>query len=489
MAAQARAKELAEAGTAPSVHTLASYERRWRQWQAFADHHRVAALPADPVHVAAFVVARYRAGVSASGVAANLAAVAWYHTALDPPVPEVTAEAKTVLRRLRGDGADRPLSPAPVLSVGAVAAMVTAPVRQVRRRSARLLRHLSGVEPRQLLALTVDQVRFADDGDLVELTLPAVPPSRSRPALEPRVVQLAAGATILDCPVEAARSLAAGAVDGRLFTTRLLYTANLDTFDPYDPPEGTALRLAARNRALVCVGYAGALRAEELSTARVENLEPLRSGYRLRLPSTKTSRDGASEVVVLEPAPGPLDPVRVLDRWLAVRGDADGPLFGTVHHALGQDHGMTPDEIRGVLQDLAVQVGLPATVSAHSLRRSWATHTYLRDPDSVGAISIHLRHRRIANTTRYIEDLTTHLLDREDLLSPHTVAAGPGGQSAPSRDLGFESDTATTCWACPPRWTTQSCAGCCADTAGYTAPTSAARTRSASKRSPGSRPR
>lgn len=93
MAAQARAKELAEAGTAPSVHTLASYERRWRQWQAFADHHRGAALPADPVHVAAFVVARCT-GVSASGVAAKLAAVAWFHTALAPPVPEVTAEAK-----------------------------------------------------------------------------------------------------------------------------------------------------------------------------------------------------------------------------------------------------------------------------------------------------------------------------------------------------------------------------------------------------------
>jgi Phage integrase, N-terminal SAM-like domain len=60
--ARLRADELARAGAAPSAHTVASYERRWRQWQAFADHHGVAALPADPMHVAAFVVARYRAG-------------------------------------------------------------------------------------------------------------------------------------------------------------------------------------------------------------------------------------------------------------------------------------------------------------------------------------------------------------------------------------------------------------------------------------------
>lgn len=437
-AVERRVGELAELGAAPSAHTLASYQRRWRQWQMFADHHGVGALPADPVHVAAFVVARHRAGVSGSGIAAILSAVGWFHAELDPPVPDVTAVAKTVLRRLRGDGVDRPLSPAPVLSVGALTAMTTAPVRQGRRRSARLLRQLSGLEPRQLAGVTVDDVRVDDDGGVVELALPAVPASRSRPALAARTLRLPAGVTILDCPVEAVRSLAADAVDARLLTTGLLHTAHLDGFDPHDPVEGAPLRLAARNRALVCVGYSGALRAEELSRARVEHLEPLGAGYRLRLPVTKTSRDGAAEAVVLEPAPGALDPVRALDRWLAVRGDADGPLFGNVHHARDGDRGVTPDEVRGVLQDLAAQVGLPRTVSAHSLRRSWATHAYLRDPESIGAISIHLRHRRIANTVRYIEDLTCHLLDREQLLSPELVTAGPGGQSGPARDLGFD---------------------------------------------------
>ncbi len=436
--ARLRAAELARVGAAPSGHTVASYERRWRQWQAFADFHQVSALPAEPMHVAAFVVARYRVGVSASGLSANLSAIGWFHARLDPPVVDVTAVARTVLRRLRGDGADKPLSPAPVLSVGALEAMATAPARLARKRSARLLRHLSKVEPRQLVGLTVDGVRVADDDGFVELTLPAVPASRTRPALEARSVRLPAGGTILDCPVEAARALVADAADGRVFTTGLLYMAHVDAYDPYDPAETTALRLTARNRALLCVGYAGALRAEELSAARVENLEPLGCGYRLRLPSTKTSRDGASQAVVLEPVPGPLDPIYAVDRWLAVRGDADGPLFGTVHHSLDTNHGMTPDELRGVLQDLAVQVGLPPTISAHSLRRSWATHTYLRDPDSLGAISLHLRHARVTHTTRYIEDLTTHLLNREQILSHAAVIAGPGGQAASARDLGFD---------------------------------------------------
>ena len=50
--------------------------------------------------------------------------------------------------------------------------------------------------------------------------------------------------------MEAVRALIADAVDGQLFTTGRLYMAHVDAYDPYDPAETTALRLAARNRAL-----------------------------------------------------------------------------------------------------------------------------------------------------------------------------------------------------------------------------------------------
>ena len=428
---------LADAGEALSAHTLASYERRWRQWQAFADYHSIGALPADPVHVAAFALARFRAGVSASGVAANLSAIGWYHTQVDPPIEDVASLGRQVLRRLRGDGSDKPLSPAPVLSVGALVAMVTAPVHGVRARSAKLIRQLSSAPPRQLVALDVEDVTFATDGFWVELELSALPARGRSGALGATTVRLAAGATLLDCPVEAMRSLIAEAGDGGLFIERLVHQAGVEAWDPFAGSEGTPLRLAARNRALVCVGYAGALRAEELSQARVEHLEPLRSGYRLRLPLTKTSRDGASQAVVLDAAGGALDPVRAIDGWLAIRGDADGPLFANVHHGSNLDRGMTTDEIRAVVRGLAGSVGLEAAVSAHSLRRSWATHTYLRDRDAPGVISLHLRHSNIDVTVRYIEDLALHLVDAEEILSAEAVVAGPGGQRS-TRGLGFD---------------------------------------------------
>lgn len=433
-----QARHLADVGNALSPHTLASYQRRWRQWQSFADYHSICALPADSVHVAAFAVARYRAGVSAGGIAANLSAIGWYHAQLDPRVDDVTDVAKQVLRRLRGDGSDKPLSPAPVLSVGALVAMTTAPVRGIRKRSVKVIRQATGAPPRQLVALGPEGVDFAPDGSWVDLSLPGLPARGRSGRLDPVVVRLDAGATLLDCPVEAMRSLVADAGGGPLFNERLVFSTRLDEWDPFDPAEGTLLRVTARNRALIAVGYAGALRVEELSQARVEHLEAMRGAYRLRLPSTKTSRNGASQAVVLAASDDDLDPVRAVDRWLAVRGDSDGPLFANVHHHTDLDRGMTTKEIRGVICDLAVQLGLPATVSGHSLRRSWATHEYLRDRDGLGAISLHLRHAGIDTTVRYIERLDLHLVEPTDMLSPAVVAAGPGGQTAPAKDVGFD---------------------------------------------------
>lgn len=436
-----RAADLAAAGNAKSSHTVASYERRWRQWQAFADHHGLVALPADPMHVAAFVVARVRAGVSPSGVLANLSAVGWFHARLEPPAGGVVDAARSVARVLAKSGPVRPLAPAPVLSVGALVAMVRVPAQMSRVRSARVVRLLSGVPPRRLLALRAEGVVVDVDGRWVDLVFPELPASGTWPAVPAGTIRLEAGRTIVDCPVEAMRALAAAApADGDLFDHKVLYGNKGLQVDPFDPENALGARLAARNRALVGVGYGGALRAEELSAARVENLEPVGDAYRLVFPRTKTSRDGRAEAVVLEPTGGALDPVRLLDGWLAVRGDHDGPLFHNVHHHTDLDRGLTTDEIRGTVRDLAVAVGLPKTVSAYSLRRSWATHTYLRDRDSIGRISLQLRHGQIDTTMRYIEDLGTHLLDPGQVLSGDVVLAGPGGITAPAKNLGFALD-------------------------------------------------
>lgn len=422
--------------------TRASYKRRWRMWQAFADHHGVPALPADPDHVAGFVVARHEAGLSREGVAANLSAIGWFHGRFDPGADDVTAGARTVLRAVSRDGAEAPRRPAPVLSLGALLAMAGAVPSQGTKFAAKVVRSsLPKVKPRQLAAVTPADVSWDQDGAWAELRLPATPVAGKHSALPALTVRLLADPGWVVCPVRAVHQLAEVAGGGPLFTERQLFQENLRSFNPTDAADGVAARLQVRDAAIVCVGYAGALRVEELSRARLEHIDILDHAYRLRIPMAKMTRWMADQAVVLDRRDDGLDPVAALDRWLAVRGDADGPLFTALHHRapgrVAEGAHMPAGDLRGVVQDLAVRVGLPTTVSGYSLRRSWATHCYLADPNDLGRISLQLRHSSIDMTVRYVEDLRTHHFDGIDMLSADRVLAGPGGQPTGRKDLGF----------------------------------------------------
>lgn len=420
--------------------TRASYERRWRMWQAFADHHGVPALPAEPDHVAAFVVARHEAGLSREGVAANLSAISWFHGRFDPGAEDVAAGARAVLRAVSRDGAATPRRPAPVLSLGALLAIAGAVPAQGTKFAAKVVRSsLPAVKPRQLAAVTAADVSWDPGGAWAELRLPATPVAGKHPALPTATVRLVADPGWVGCPVRALRQLAEATGDGPLLTERQLFQENLRSFNPTDAPDGVAARIQVRDAAIVCVGYAGALRVEELARARLEHIDALDDAYRLRIPVAKTATPG--QAVVLDRRDDDLDPVAALDRWLAVRGDDDGPLFTALHHRapgrVAAGAHMPAGDLRGVVQDLAVRAGLPATVSGYSLRRSWATHRYLADPNDLGRISLQLRHSSIDTTVRYVEDLRTHHLDGIDMLSPDRVLAGPGGQPTGRKDLGF----------------------------------------------------
>ncbi|MGH9210552.1 MAG: tyrosine-type recombinase/integrase [Acidimicrobiales bacterium] len=431
---------LLAAATDVSASTRVSYERRWRMWEAFADHHGVRALPAEPAHVAAFVVARHEAGVSPSGIAANLSAIGWFHARLGV-ADDLCGLARVVLRVV-GRGGKPAVRPAPVLSVGALLAMARATPALGRGFAVKLVRSaLGGVPPRQLLPVGAEDLRWGPGDAWVELALPAVPQRRRCPALPARVVRLVADAGWVACPVRALRHLHRVAGGGLLFSRGLLSEAHLGSFNPTSSPEGLPARLQVRNAAIVCVGYGGALRIEELARARIEHVEPIQGGYRLRIPVAKTSRLVADQATVLDQRDDDLDPIAALDRWLAVRSDHDGPLFTALHHRAPGRRApgahMPAGDIREVIGDLARLVGLPASVSGYSLRRSWATHRWLEDPNALARISLQLRHAKADVTVRYIDDLRLQTVDAQALLSPAVVVAGPGGQPGQRKDLGF----------------------------------------------------
>ena len=84
-----------------------------------------------------------------------------------------------------------------------------------------------------------------------------------------------------------------------------------------------------RDRAILLVGFAGALRRSELAAIRVDRLEKTDRGLRLTIPQTKGSQT-AAVIVPLPYGQTELCPVRAVTAWLAAAGITDGPVFRRV---------------------------------------------------------------------------------------------------------------------------------------------------------------
>jgi integrase len=148
-------------------------------------------------------------------------------------------------------------------------------------------------------------------------------------------------------------------------------------------PIGDDLR-GRRDRALLLVGFAGALRRSELAAIQVEHLEAAPRGLRLTLPLSKGDRDGKGVTVALPLGTTDLCPVRALRRWQDAAGLTDGPLFRRIWTPPARGGvprpptvGTQPIDGRTVariVQARAAAAGFDAaTLGGHSLKRGALT--------------------------------------------------------------------------------------------------------------------
>ena len=140
-----------------------------------------------------------------------------------------------------------------------------------------------------------------------------------------------------------------------------------------------------RDRALLLVGFAGALRRSELAHIQVADLHRTDRGYELTLRRSK----GAQTEAVLVPLPygrTELCPVRALARWLAAASIGDGPVFKRIWvppvndgqnppplPVIGAD-ALTTRSIGRIIQSRAAAAGFIAhEFGGHSLKRGALT--------------------------------------------------------------------------------------------------------------------
>lgn len=134
---------------------------------------------------------------------------------------------------------------------------------------------------------------------------------------------------------------------------------------------------AARDKALLLVGFSGAFRRSELVALRYEDINCFDSGIELMIQRSKTDQEGAGRTVFIPLARGNRCPVKALMSWLSLAGINAGPLFRRVNRydQVG-DEALTPQSVALIVKaSVRMTAGDDAAqkVAGHSLRAGYCT--------------------------------------------------------------------------------------------------------------------
>ena len=175
--------------------------------------------------------------------------------------------------------------------------------------------------------------------------------------------------------------------------------------------DGERTLAAKRDRALLLVGFAGALRRSELVAIAADHVQFTAEGLRLLLPRSKADQEGRGAVLGIHYGRTPATcPVRALRSWLQAGREATGaPLSGPVFRKVDRwgrlwETGLTAGAVAKLVKRAASRAGLDAALySGHSLRAGFAT-TAARAGKHERAIMAHTRHKSERVLREYIRE-------------------------------------------------------------------------------------
>ena len=157
-----------------------------------------------------------------------------------------------------------------------------------------------------------------------------------------------------------------------------------------------------RDRAVLALGLAAALRRSELTGLDLRDVELVPEGLRLTLRHSKTDQEGEGQVIAV-PSGKILKPVERLKAWLAVRGGSAGPLFYQIDpQGRLTDKPMSDRSIARLIQKYAGRTGLdPETVAGHSLRAGFLTEAS-RTGATIAKMQEVSRHKKVEVLLGYV---------------------------------------------------------------------------------------
>ena len=167
--------------------------------------------------------------------------------------------------------------------------------------------------------------------------------------------------------------------------------------------EGDGLR-AVRDRAILAIGMAAALRRSEIVALQVEHVGIVSEGLRLTIVHSKTDQTRQGTVIAI-PEGSRIRPKALLLAWIAAAGHGEGPLFCRLSRSDGlTGAAMSDRSIARLVQQYSAAAGYdPTQFAGHSLRAG-----FLTEGASQGATIFKLqevsRHKSIQVLSDYVRN-------------------------------------------------------------------------------------
>ncbi len=161
-----------------------------------------------------------------------------------------------------------------------------------------------------------------------------------------------------------------------------------------------------RDRALLLVGFAGALRRSELVDIDIKDLTFDERGLRLYIPRSKTDVGGEGVEIGI-PATGTATcPVRAVKEWMEAAGLDEGKVFRAVRHGGIITESLSTRVVANLVKRYAGDIGLdPGGFSGHSLRSGLITQAATNGAREVD-IMRHSRHKSVPVLRQYVRKAT-----------------------------------------------------------------------------------
>jgi integrase len=132
--------------------------------------------------------------------------------------------------------------------------------------------------------------------------------------------------------------------------------------------------IGVRDRALLLIGFAAALRRSELVAIDMEDLTRTPEGYVLKIRRGKTDQTGKGAVVGIPTGKEGTCPVVAIETWLEESGIVNGAVFRSIDRWENIGERLSPIDVARAVQNAVKRAGAsPKGFSGHSLRAGLAT--------------------------------------------------------------------------------------------------------------------